>query len=119
MLAHGELRNQLVRMLGNEVSLDDFEDWLVQRSWNIHQNSDLLAQRLAYAIELRLAEYSSGHLSNDELRKELLQLLKQNMLILSQSPFESGSSTELTFNSWVVPSSGKSLVGAYELPSPD
>ena len=62
MLAHAELRNQLIRLLNAEMSLDSFEDWFVQSSWNIHQTPDLLAQRLAYAVELRLAEHSDGHL---------------------------------------------------------
>jgi hypothetical protein len=114
MLAHDELRNQLVRFLGNEMSLDDFEDWFVEKSWNAQKDSDLLAQRLAYAIELRLAEYSNDHLSESELRRELLELSKQHMLTLFQSPsLQSGSSTDFTVNQWQVPSSGKPLAVAY------
>src|SRR5207253_2856861 len=54
---------------------DQFEDWLVQRSWNMHADSTEAAQRLASAIELRLAEHSSGHLDEAALRQELLPLV--------------------------------------------
>ena len=74
MLAYAELRNEIVRLLAEEVSLDNFEDWFVQRSWNMHKDSDLVAQRLAYAVELRLAEHDGGQLSESDLRKQLLQL---------------------------------------------
>ena len=43
---------------------------MVQRSWNMHRDSDETAQKLASAVELRLAEYSSGHLDEQSLRKE-------------------------------------------------
>jgi len=113
MLAYTDLRNELVRLLAEEVSLDNFEDWFVQRSWNIHKDSDLRAQRLAYAIELRLAEHDNERLSEGELRKELLHLSRP--IYLSTTPeSESGTATTLTINQWVVPSSGKPLVVAYE-----
>jgi hypothetical protein len=72
MIAEYQIRQWLARYLHDEVSLDQFEDWLVQRSWNMHLDSEPSAQRLASAIELRLAEYSSGHLDDNELRLELL-----------------------------------------------
>lgn len=120
MLAYAELRNELVRLLAEEISLDSFEDWFVQRSWNMHKDSDLVAQRLAYAVELRLAEHDSGQLSESELRKELLQLSRQYLspqYVVNQSQYpelQSGTTTSLTFIQWVVPASGKSLSVAYE-----
>ena len=75
MIAENQIRERLARYLLGEISLDEFEDWLVERSWNMHLDSDETAQKLAAAIELRLAEHSSGHLSNDGLRKELLPMV--------------------------------------------
>jgi len=72
MIAEHQIRQWLARFLHGEVSLDQFEDWLVGRSWNMHRDSDEAAQKLASAIELRLAEYSSGHLNDEQLRNELL-----------------------------------------------
>ena len=69
-----ELRGALGQLLAKEMSLESFEDWFVQRSWNMHKNSDNSAQRLASAIELRLAEYDNGDLPEDDLYRELGQL---------------------------------------------
>ena len=75
MLAYGQLRDQIIQMLSDKISLDDFEDWFVQNSWNVHQDSNLLAQRLAYAVELRLAELSGDRLSRGEFENELRQMV--------------------------------------------
>ncbi len=116
MLAYAELRNELVRLAAEEVSLDSFEDWFVQHSWNMHKDSDLLAQRLAYAIELLLAEHDNGQLSERDFRKELVHLshqyLSQQYLVAGE--IQSGTANTFTFNQWSVPSSGKSLLVAYE-----
>ena len=72
MIAEYQIRQWLARYLHEEISLDQFEDWLVQRSWNMHRDSKESAQKLAAAIELRLAEHSSGHLDKDQLRSELM-----------------------------------------------
>ncbi len=117
MPAHIELRNQLIRFLSKELPFDDFEDWLVQKSWNIHQNPDLVAQRLAYAVELRLAEYDSGHLLESDLRRELSELVGAYSIRLSQEPSNISNGASLNFSlrqPWAVPSAGMSLVTAYE-----
>lgn len=75
MIAENSIRDKLNRFLKNEFSLDQFEDWLVQRSWNMHLDSEESAQKLASAIELRLAEHSSGHLDEPALREELRAFL--------------------------------------------
>jgi len=71
MIAESQIREKLIKFLRNDISLDVFEDWLVQQSWNMHKDSDEAAQKLASAIELRLAEHSSGHLDDAALRDEL------------------------------------------------
>ena len=75
MIAENQIRELLANYLRGDISLDQFEDWLVERSWNMHRDSDGAAQKLAAAIELRLAEYSSGHLSDNDLRKELVPIV--------------------------------------------
>jgi hypothetical protein len=75
MIAEYQIRERLARYLRGENSLDQFEDWLVQRSWNMHRDSGDAAKELVSAIELRLAEYSSGHLDEQSLRSELLPFI--------------------------------------------
>ncbi len=72
MLRDIEIREQLANFLSGSLSLEQFEDWLVQNSWNMHKDADDVAQHLASEIELRLSEHSSGHLSDSALRNELL-----------------------------------------------
>ena len=95
MIADYQIREQLARYLHKEISLDQLEDWLVQRSWNMHLDSGESAQHLASAIELRFAEYSSGHLDELALRNELVPFVTKysvqvsfggGMPVVSESP---------------------------------
>ena len=70
MIAESEIRGWLARYLAGEIPLEEFEDWLVQQIWNMQEGSPEAAQKLASAIELRLAEHSSGHLTEEELQRE-------------------------------------------------
>ncbi len=75
MIMESEIRDKLIAFLRDEIPLSAFEDWLVSKSWNMHLDSAQEAQELVSAIELELAEYSSGHLKYSELRNNLLDLL--------------------------------------------
>lgn len=82
MLSERQLRDRVSEYVKGVVSLADFEDWFARESWNIHKSDDLAAQRLAYSVELRLSEHSSGHLPEQELREELNQLVSSPSWIL-------------------------------------
>jgi hypothetical protein len=90
MIAEHQIRQQLAKYLHEEMSLDQFEDWLAERSWNMHQDSDESAQKLAAAIELRLAEHSSGHLDDEHLREELLPFVTTYTATVHFGPTEAG-----------------------------
>ncbi len=90
MITEPEIRAQLALYLRGKNSLDQFEDWFAESSWNMHKDSSGEAQHLASQIELRLAEHSSGHLPEDELRKELRQ-----HLIIFEMPLSFGGQPEL------------------------
>jgi len=75
MIREVEVRQQLAALLSGELDLETFEDWLVQRSWNMHLDSSSGAQDLVSAVELALAEHSSDHLSEEGLHDKLLSLL--------------------------------------------
>jgi hypothetical protein len=127
MIAESQIREKLGRYLRRDLSLDQFEDWIAQQSWNMHKDSNEAAQKLASAIELRLAEHSSGHLSESALREELRQFANPPVVQISfgaaqQRPVE-GPANNVTaqpraqvaaFNSTVrlVPVEGPSLGGA-------
>ncbi len=70
MIQENEIRARLLAL----SSLDEFEDWLAQRSWNMHLDSDPRAQKLVGKIELALAEFHNGHLAEPLLRQRLKSL---------------------------------------------
>ncbi len=71
MIAETELRTQLTAFLAGEMPAEGFWEWFALQSWNLHKDSTEAAQKLAYAIELRFAEHSAGHLTADDLVREL------------------------------------------------
>jgi len=83
MIAELEVRKELVRFLSNEISLDQFEDWLVSKSWDMQQDSIASAKKLVSAIELRLAEYSSDHLDFPALHAELVPYANEINIFVS------------------------------------
>jgi hypothetical protein len=74
MIRESDIRKQLIAVVQNRLDLADFEDWLVQQSWDMHRDSSPSAQDLVNAIELALAEWSSGHRGEHELRADLARL---------------------------------------------
>lgn len=82
MINSVEIRSHLASLLSGDESLDAFEDWFVQHSWNVHKQGDPEAERLSYWIDLRLAEHSSGHLPEDALLREFRDLLNPAALNL-------------------------------------
>jgi hypothetical protein len=79
MISYSQISEELARYLNGKTDLDSFEDWIVVNTWNIHLARDPKAEKLAFAIEESLAEYSSGHLSESELKEEFRALLIKPM----------------------------------------
>lgn len=91
MITQSRIFRQIESLLANKISLGDFEDWLVRSSWNMHLESRNDAQELVWKIELSLAEYSSGHLDEAELRAELKGLVPVMILTGDLTPSDSSS----------------------------
>lgn len=74
MIYEAEARQWLRLYLEGGCTLDEFEDWLVVRSWNMHLDSDQSAQDLVGALELALSEFSSGDIGQPELNERFQEL---------------------------------------------
>jgi len=74
-LLENKIRDKLASYLLGEVSLEDFKDWFVPASWNVDHSNNRAAINMVYEIELRLAEYSNGYWSEDELKQLLRPLV--------------------------------------------
>jgi len=124
MVSSGEVRNRLADAIEAQLPLDEFEDWFVQQSWNVHQSKDFDLQRLVFAIELWLAERSSGHLDDDGLLRELRTVLSIVPVNIETEAgpiaVKSGSSSSFTLlpvPGLQMPLSGRSPVMAFGLPA--
>jgi hypothetical protein len=75
-----EIRDKLGRYLLGKISLEDFKDWFVPASWNVDHSNNQAAINMVYEIELRLAEYSNGYWSENELQ-QLFRPLVENYMV--------------------------------------
>jgi hypothetical protein len=85
MIQENDIREKLLQL----GSLDEFEDWLVRNSWNMHLDSNPSAQRLVGKIELALAEFYDGYVTEPLLRQRL-----RNLASIYEVRFGSGGDSE-------------------------
>ena len=71
------IREQLARYLAKEISLREFEDWFFPETWDVDQIGDLALMNLVYGIKLRLAEFSHGDWTENELRSLLRPFIEK------------------------------------------
>ncbi len=71
-----EIHNQLVLYLAREMSLKGFRDWFDSATWDVEQSGNAAARDLAAEIDLRLAEFSNGHWTEDEFRNKVIPLVR-------------------------------------------
>lgn len=89
MVALNDIREKLARYLADEIPLAEFEDWFVQSTWDVRKQENQELREAVHSIELRLSEFSSGHLTEQALRKEL-------------KPFVTSVNTVIHYNVGVV-----------------
>lgn len=70
-----EVQDRLSRYLNNASTLDEFRDWFDDETWGLAAEADSPLRQMAGEIELRIAEFTSGHLTEAELRSQLESLL--------------------------------------------
>ena len=86
MVSASQIREQLALFLSQNLSLDAFEDWFVQNTWNIHKSGSVAAEDVTFAIQESLAEYSSQHLNEQELYNELARILHADTKVVDVAP---------------------------------
>jgi hypothetical protein len=120
MISVSAIRDKLNQLVGGKIALDEFEDWIVAESWNMHQHSDPIAQAFVSAIELRLAEYSDGHLSISDMIDEFRLLLAGRRVFnvrLNADPIVHGSGSSISVEKVDLPNlvAGTRPLAEYEL----
>lgn len=71
------MRRHLADYLAGNLTLNELQDWLVNATWNMETRAFPQAVQHAYSIELVLAEFSSGFLTPDQLRADLLEIAER------------------------------------------
>lgn len=74
--AEKEIRSKVRELVDGNLPLRNFQSRFVPTSWNLEE-LDPAADELASEIELRLAEYSRGHWTEDELKNLLARFVEQ------------------------------------------
>lgn len=87
-----QIREQLGRVVADRQSLTEFEDWFVPAFWSVEHDLDASTRDLGYEIELRLAEYSNGHWTEDDMRRMFRQLTYRHLVGTQELP-QTGSAS--------------------------
>ena len=72
-----DIRLWLARYLAGEITLREFRTWFVPSTWNVHRTGNPAAEKLTGEISLRIAELTSGHRTEGEIRTMLLPLVQR------------------------------------------
>jgi len=76
-----EIREKLTHYISGNISLSAFRKWFSPRAWNIDQRADILTARIVHEIDLVLAEFDHGDWTEEELKRLLTPLVKENTSI--------------------------------------
>lgn len=69
-----EIHNRLSKYLAGQSELSEFHAWLIPAAWDMDDESEE-TKKLAYRLQLLLAECSNGDRSESELRESLWNLI--------------------------------------------
>jgi hypothetical protein len=75
-----EIRAQLARYLSGKSSLQQFRRWFDVETWGVAAERNSPVRQIAGEIELRLAEFTNGHMSESDLRSTLQAFLDREQI---------------------------------------
>lgn len=92
MIHKAAIKEKISELLRNEISLEQFEDWLSSAAWSMHSDSSAEAIELASSIHHLLSERDDHILNESDLRRELLAILNDVVhasVVLRDAPMTS------------------------------
>jgi hypothetical protein len=84
------IREHIYQYLAGAIDLRTFEEWFVGETWDVIGVARAPLADLIGAVELALAEFSSGQADIEELREDFRRAL--HTIIIGEMPITSGSS---------------------------
>lgn len=103
------IRKKLIEYVTSRISLQEFQRWFVPATWDVHLSGEQGAVDLAYRIELCLAEYTSGHLPENQLRSEFGGLLTRATITVGRATSGIQTSDNATQVNWQPITSGDAV----------
>lgn len=79
-----DIRDHLAGYLAGQLTRKDFVDWFTSATWDQVKNSDTLTADLIGEINLLLAEFSNGDLTENELQACLRPFVEDYRAVLTQ-----------------------------------
>jgi len=70
-----DVQRYLADYLSGKIPLSQFRDWFDPETWDLDLRPDTPLGQAVSEIELRLAEFTNGHRTEDDLRYHLESLL--------------------------------------------
>jgi hypothetical protein len=70
-----DVQRHLAAYINGNVSLSEFRDWFDDETWELSNDQDAPLGQTVAEIELRFAEFTNGHRTEDDLRYHLETLL--------------------------------------------
>lgn len=70
-----EIAFHLSQYLAGTSSLEEFDRWFVSATWDVKETEDPAAYEMTSKIYLRLAEYTRGDWTEEELKSEMRQFV--------------------------------------------
>jgi len=82
MINQLDIRRKMLGYISGNLDVDQFEDWVVQNTWNVHVWGDSETVDLAHELDAKLAEYSSDLITESMLQKDLSMIARTYHLSL-------------------------------------
>jgi hypothetical protein len=91
-----ELRDRISACIAGAATLGEFHDWLIPETWDIDDEPENV-KRLAHRAQLLLAEFATGHRSEEELLSAFWRLVDgASITVAIGRPLPSPESTTRT-----------------------
>lgn len=71
-----DIRERLLSYLAGQSTFDEFENWLVEESWDAHL-TDPEGADLAYDLKLLIVEHTDGDRSEFDLKRAFVPLVQR------------------------------------------
>ena len=76
MISKDQIRERLIDYLAGNLLFEQFEDWLIDQSWDMHQASPRDAQEMVLDIKEAIYQYLDRYIDEDALKQKLYPLVE-------------------------------------------